>query len=191
MIDHTETRFKPENRKADVGRQAQVLNFFGNMPERGNIAFGGGLLRAVHLQCFPTLPTHESRDASQQKNEARPHHGVDMRRFFQVLNQLRPAFHAPDGAQHHVAGQFHIDIAKAPVFAGGDDRFAHDMGQVRAHHEIHGQAEAEQCRPRQKTAAHSEKPSKQPDYEAGRHQPNRIDVRIGNGKIHFISPFSL
>ena len=183
--------------QADVGRQTDALNFPGDVRERGAVLFGSGAagqpfailrLTPVHLQRSPTFPRHESGDAEQDDNERDSHHDIDMRGFFQFLDELRPHLHAADGADDHDAAEFEIDVAQGAVFAGGHDGFADNVREVRAHHKIHRHAKTEKRRPRQKAASHTKEPAEQTNDEPDANQVQRIDVDAGDREIHFTLP---
>ena len=87
----------------------------------------------------------------------------------EILNALRTGFDARNRAGDHEQAQLEIHIAEPAVSSGGDNGFAYDMRQIRAHHKIHRHPERKQSRAGQKASAHSKKAAEHPDHKPGAH----------------------
>ena len=144
---------------------------------------------APHLEGLPAFPTHERGDANEDDDEADAHHGINMRGFLELLDDLRAGLDADDGADDHDAAELEVNVAQRAMLAGGDDGLADDVGEIGADDEVHGDAHAKKGRADEKTAAHAEKSSEQSDDKTHGNQINRAEVGAGDEEIHlFIHP---
>ena len=188
--------FNAGDGKADVRRDADAMNAAGNVRGGGGVAFGGMLAFAafarrfaVAMQAngFETLPGHETGNADQDHDKSNSDGEVDMGGALKPLDELSAGFNAGDGAQHHDAPKFHIDVAQGAMLARRDYGFANDVSEIGADDEVHGDADGIKSGSGNKTSANAEEPTQDADDEANTNQIGGSDVSARNEKVHYSS----
>src|SRR5882762_4178113 len=112
---------------------------------------------AVKTNGFEAFPGHETGNAQQNDDESDSDGEVDMGSAFEPLDELSSHFNSSNRAKYHDKAELQIDVAEGAVFAGSDDGFADNVGEVGANDEVHGNTDGIECRSGQKAAANAEK----------------------------------
>src|SRR5437879_8421907 len=104
---------------------------------------------AVKTNGLEAFPGHETANAEQNDDESDSDSEVNMSSALEPLDELSARFNASNRAEYHDEAEFQVDVAEGAVFAGSDDGFADDVGEVGADDEVHVNTDGIECRPRE------------------------------------------
>ena len=130
-----------------------------------------------------TLDQHQGTDDAEKKDKRQADHQVDLADGAQPGKQFHTQIRADEAAGEQHAAHLEIDIAAAPMRDHTGNRRSNDLVGFGRHRDGRRDADEDQQRRHQESAADAEQAGKKADRAAQPHQQEHVDGDLGDRKV--------